>query len=106
MLAPPRAFTTKKEFYAQFKKKSIAHELWLRFLKNKTAVVGLVIFSIIVAVAVAAPLIANYDTVVIKIHIAERLQPPSTRHWLGTAGSSANSAPSSTPATGSSIPTR
>ena len=29
-----RPFTTKKEFYAQFKKKSIAHELWLRFLKK------------------------------------------------------------------------
>ena len=37
-----RPFTTKKEFYAQFKKKSIAQELWLRFLKNKTAVIGLV----------------------------------------------------------------
>ena len=35
-----RPFTTKKEFYAQFRKKSIAHELWLRFLKNKTAVIG------------------------------------------------------------------
>jgi len=79
-----RPFTTKKEFYAQFKKKSIAHELWLRFLKNKTAVIGLIIFSIIVTVALTAPLIADYKTVVIKINIAERLQPPSMKHWFGT----------------------
>ena len=79
-----RPFTTKKEFYAQFKKKSIAHELWLRFLKNKTAVIGLIIFSIIVTVALTAPLIADYKTVVIKINIAERLQPPSIKHWFGT----------------------
>lgn len=79
-----RQFTTKKEFYAQFKKKSIAHELWLRFLKNKTAVIGLIVFSIIVTVALTAPLIADYNNVVIKINIAERLQTPSMKHWLGT----------------------
>ena len=79
-----RQFTTKKEFYAQFRKKSIAHELWLRFLKNKTAVIGLVIFTIIVAIAITAPLLANYDNVVIKMNIAQRLQPPSASHWLGT----------------------
>ena len=79
-----RPFTTKKDFYAQFRKKSIAHELWLRFLKNKTAVLGLAIFCVIVAVAIAAQWIADYDTVVIKINIAERLQPPGARHWFGT----------------------
>jgi peptide/nickel transport system permease protein len=82
--ATARSFTTKKEFYAQFRKKSIAHELWLRFLRNKTAVIGLVIFCVIVAVAITAPWIANYETVVIKINIAERLQAPNARHWFGT----------------------
>jgi peptide/nickel transport system permease protein len=81
---PPRAFTTKKEFYKQFRKKSIAQELWLRFLRNKTAVVGLVIFCVIVGVALTAPWIANYDEVVIKIDIANRLQPPNASHWFGT----------------------
>ena len=79
-----RPFTTKKEFYAQFKKKSLAQELWLRFLKNKTAVAGLVIIGVIVAVAIAAPWIANYDDVVIKMDIGARLQRPSAAHWFGT----------------------
>jgi len=82
--ASAKPFTTKKEFYAQFKKKSVTHELWLRFLKNKTAVIGLVIFCIILAVAVAAPWITSYDNVVVKMNIAERLQPPGAAHWFGT----------------------
>ena len=36
------------------------------------------------AVAIAAPWIADYETVVIKMHIANRLQPPSMKHWFGT----------------------
>ena len=86
---PPRAFTTKKQFYAQFKKKSIAHELWLRFLKNRTAVAGLIIFSVIAIVAITAPWIADYDAVVTKIDIAARLQPPSSsvpNQWLALGG--------------------
>lgn len=79
-----RPFTTKKEFYAQFRKKSVAQELWLRFLKNRTAVIGLVIFSVIVLVAVAAPFIADYQGVVIKMNIGQRLQAPSLKHLLGT----------------------
>ncbi len=82
--ATTRLFTTKKEFYKQFKKKSNFQELSVRFMKNGTAVAGLVIFAIIVLVAVFAPLIADYNTVVIKVNIAERLQSPSWAHWFGT----------------------
>jgi len=82
--APKRSFTTKKEFYKQFRKQSIAYELWLRFLKNPTAVLGLVLFSFIVLGAIFAQMIADYDTVVIKINIMERLQGPSWEHWFGT----------------------
>ena len=79
-----RPFTTKKEFYKHFKKKSNAYELWIRFLKNDTAVLGMVIFAIIVLVAILAPLIADYNSVAIKINISGRLQPPNWHHWFGT----------------------
>ncbi len=79
-----RAFTTKKEFYRQFKKTSNAYELWVRFLKNKTAVVGLIIFTLIVLAAIFAPWIADYNTVAIKIDIANRLKAPSMANWIGT----------------------
>jgi peptide/nickel transport system permease protein len=75
---------TKKEFNKRFKKKSRGMELWLRFIKNKTAVVGLIIFSIIVLLAVFAPLIADYNTVAIRINVPNRLQAPNSTNWLGT----------------------
>ena len=82
--APTRTFTSKKEFYKQFRKQSMAYELWLRFLKNPTAVVGLIMFVMIVLGAVFAQTIADYNTVVIKIDILNRLKGPSWNHWLGT----------------------
>ena len=82
--ATSRTFTTKKEFYQQFQKKSISRELWARFFKNKTAFAGLIIFTLIVLVAIFAPLIADYSTVVIKVNIKERLQSPSMAHIFGT----------------------
>lgn len=82
--ASSRPFATKKEFYKHFQKKSMTKELWLRFMKNKTAVAGLIIFFAIVLVAILAPLIADYSTVVIKVNIKERLQSPSMAHIFGT----------------------
>ena len=76
-------YSTKKEFLRQFKKKSRGMELWTRFLKNRPAVIGLVLFSIIVLMAVCAPLISDYRTV-IRINISNRLQAPSRAHLLGT----------------------
>jgi len=79
-----KSYGTKKEFLKNFKKKSMLHELWTRFLKNKPAVIGLVMFTIIVLLAVFAPLIANYNEVAIKIDVPNRLQPPSAQNILGT----------------------
>ena len=79
-----RTFKTKKEFYKQFSKKSQGAELFARFLKNKAAVVGLVIFTLIVLMAIFAPLIASYDEQAIKIDVMTRLTPPNREHIFGT----------------------
>ena len=80
-----RTFTTKKEFYKEFGKKSQGSELMARFLKNKAAVAGLIVFSIIVLMAVCAPLIASYEQQAIKIDVRNSLKPPGTPgHILGT----------------------
>lgn len=44
----------------------------------------MIVFSLIVLVAIFAPLIADYNSVVIKVHIRERLQSPSMAHIFGT----------------------
>ena len=84
MESSARTYTSKKEFYKQFKKKSNGMELWLRFLKNKTAVAGLVIFSAIVLLAAGAPLFADYHESAISLDVYNRLQPPGSGHILGT----------------------
>ena len=79
-----RSFKTKKEFYKQFGKKSQGAELLSRFMKNKAAVAGLIVFSFIVLVAVFAPVIADYNKVAIKVDVMNRLSPPSAQHLMGT----------------------
>ena len=80
----PKTYSTKKEFLKNFKKKSRGVELWHRFLKKKPAVIGLVLFIIIVLLAVLAPLIADYKEVVIKIDVPNRLNAPNATNILGT----------------------
>jgi len=77
-------YTTRKGFFKQYKKKSRLQETWNRFLRNKLAVIGLFLFVLIVLAAIAAPLIANYETSAIKINVPSRLQSPSVGHILGT----------------------
>lgn len=66
------------------KKNSQWKEVWKRLERNKMALVGLGILILLVLVALFADVIADYNTVVIKQNLAEKLQPPSAKHWLGT----------------------
>jgi len=79
-----RKYTTRKEFFKQYKKKSRLQETWNRFLRNKLAVIGLLICVFIMLAAIVAPLIANYDTDAIRINVPNRLQSPSIKHIFGT----------------------
>lgn len=66
------------------KKRSQWAELWKNLKRNKMALLGLIIITIIVLLAIFADQIANYDQVVIKQNLRMRLKPPSAQHWLGT----------------------
>lgn len=71
-----------EEVVAVYKKKSQAGEIWRRFLRNKQAVVGLVMLSILVFFALSADIIAPYDPV--EPNYAIRLQGPTPEHIFGT----------------------
>lgn len=60
------------------------NEIWRKLKKNKAAVAGLIMFSILVLVAIFADFIVDYDQDVIKQNLIERLQKPSSDHWFGT----------------------
>ncbi len=57
-------------------------QLWRRFYKNKTAVVGMVIFVFMVLVALCASLIASHDPNFTNMSAV--LGKPSAEHWFGT----------------------
>ncbi|EOD00982.1 ABC transporter permease [Caldisalinibacter kiritimatiensis] len=66
------------------KKRSQLMEVWRRLKKNKMAMVGLAILAVLALTAICADYIADYEEVVIKQNLKERLQGPSADHWLGT----------------------
>ncbi len=66
------------------KKRSMAMEICQRLARNKMAMLGLFILLVLIACAVFADVIADYDTKVVAQDIVNRLQPPSKEHWFGT----------------------
>ncbi|MGM7665577.1 ABC transporter permease [Microbacterium sp. A93] len=56
-----------------------------RFMRNKPAVAGIVIFVLLVLFAIIAPLIAKYDH--IELDFLNLSRPPSAEHWFGTTAS-------------------
>lgn len=66
------------------RKRSQMTEIWRRMRRNRLAMFGLVIVSILIIIAIFANQIADYNTVAIKQNVAERLQGPSAEHWAGT----------------------
>ena len=75
---------TRNDILRKFKKKTPMQEIMIRFLRNRMAVVGILIFAAILLLAIFADVIADYETVALKMNIPERLQAPSAAHWLGT----------------------
>ena len=52
------------------------------FLRDRLAMAGLIILSLLAVVAVTAPWIAPYDPLLVRV--PDALLPPSAAHWLGT----------------------
>lgn len=53
-----------------------------KLLSNRLAVLGLIIFSIILFTAIFAPLLTSANP--LKINLRDIAQPPSAEHWFGT----------------------
>jgi peptide/nickel transport system permease protein len=66
----------------KIKKRSQLAEVWRRFRRNKSALVGMTMFLILVFAAIFADVISPYDP--LEQNYSIRLQPPSAEHWFGT----------------------
>lgn len=67
-----------------FKRRSLWTDVWLRLRKNKTAILGFVLFAVIAIACFSAPLFYDYTEDIVTIAPAIRLQGPSAEHILGT----------------------
>ena len=80
--------TVKRKFTAaelqQYKKRSMFGEVWRNYKKSPSAMIGLVVLVIIIAVAIVAQFIYDYDTDIVQQNIKERFQTPSAEHPFGT----------------------
>ena len=69
------------------KKRSQAASILRRFLKNKPAILGTILFVTMVLLAVCAPLFADYEADAITMNMSERLMRPCSEHIFGTDSS-------------------
>lgn len=72
----------KKQEKNEFKRKSQLTDVWRRMKKNKTAMVGLAIFTVILLLTIFASVIVPYD-VALEQNTAIRYEGPSLEHWFG-----------------------
>ena len=75
---------TRRQYMKLHKKQSLFRLSVRTFMNNRLAVIGTVIFSIVLFLAVFADVIADYDTKVILIDPIHRLMAPGAEHILGT----------------------
>ena len=68
----------------KYKKQSQFKEIVKRLFRNRSAVLGMIIFLCIIVIALSADMLFDYETQVIKQDIMNRLQAPSSEHWFGT----------------------
>jgi len=66
------------------KKRSQLVEIWQRLVRNKMAMLGLAILLTLIGLAVLAPVLFDYETMVVAQDLSIRLQGPSAAHWFGT----------------------
>lgn len=66
------------------RKKGLWREAWIRMRRNRSSIVGMILFGTIVLLAIFADVIADYNTTVVKIDMLNRLAPPSWQHIFGT----------------------
>ena len=70
--------------HQKYKKRSSLGMVWHQLKKNKGAIIGLILISLVIILALCAPLIYDYKQDIIKNHVRERMLYPSAEHPFGT----------------------
>ena len=83
MLIGNKTKSNHKSIKSKYVKQSKAKAIWKQFKKNKGAMVGIAILSVVIIMAVISGFIWNYDTDIAGMNASERLQAPSWQHPFG-----------------------
>ena len=70
--------------HQKYKKRSSLGMIWHQLKKNKGAIIGLILITLVIILALCAPLIYDYKQDIIKNHVRERMLYPSREHPFGT----------------------
>jgi len=68
----------------QYKKRSQFKSVVKRFVKNKTAMIGLFVFLAVLCICIFSGLYMDYNNNAIHQDLMVRFQGPSAEHWFGT----------------------
>jgi oligopeptide transport system permease protein len=79
---PSTRETTRREFVAPRVSRGLWRDAWRRLLRNKLAVAGMVVITLMVFVALFANVLAPYDPN--QLFPGQSYARPSAAHWLGT----------------------
>jgi len=66
-----------------YKKRSLWVDVWKRLRKNRTAVIGIIVFMFVLIMCLLSPVFYSYDENIIGMDITLQLQGPQSGHVLG-----------------------
>ena len=66
-----------------FKKQSQAKDVWRRFRKNRSAMIGMVIFLVLLLLILSAPLWGTYEES-LEVRMQDKCISPNAEHPFGT----------------------
>jgi len=68
---------------AQYKRRSLWADVWKRLRKNKSAVIGMIVFLFIVIACFTSPLYYSFQENIVKVDVPRQFEAPSREHILG-----------------------
>jgi len=67
-----------------YKKRNTFEMIWRQLRRNKGALIGLALLTVIILAALLSPIVFDYDKDVVGMNVRERMQWPSAKHLCGT----------------------